>query len=220
MKISPLAAWLPRGARGWLAALSLGAGASVALAAEDPQLREVCQLLSGDFHTAEQARENKDYLEIHLHVREIWKGRADGPWLYVEQAAATALDKPYRQRIYQLVKSAAGKIESRVFTLENPQSVAGAWRDPARFDTWTAAQLKLREGCSVFLVRAEDGSYRGATNGKGCASDLRGAAYATSEVTLNPTFFVSWDRGFDQDEKQVWGATAGGYIFRRADVGK
>jgi hypothetical protein len=28
---------------------------------------------------------------------------------------------------------------------------------------------------------------------------------------------ITWDRGFDAEGKQVWGATAGGYIFRRVD---
>ena len=48
-----------------------------------------------------------------------------------------------------------------------------------------------------------------------CASDLRGAAYATSEVTITPQFVLSWDRGFDNTGKQVWGATEGPYVFLR-----
>jgi hypothetical protein len=41
----------------------------------------------------------------------------------------------------------------------------------------------------------------------------RGAAYATSEVTILPDRLVNWDRGFDAPGGQVSGATEGGYVF-------
>lgn len=180
----------------------------------DP-VAEVRQLLEGDFTTTEQAKADKDFVEVELHLRAIWPGRSDGPWIYVEQALVSALEKPYRQRVYQLVRRPDGRVESRVYTFENPLKFAGAWREPKRFDALTPADLKLREGCAVVLERAADGSYQGATEGKGCASDLRGATYATSVVTLRRGEFVSWDRGFDAKDVQVWGATKGAYLFRR-----
>uniref|UniRef100_UPI0038D3A63C CpcT/CpeT family chromophore lyase n=1 Tax=Flavobacterium sp. TaxID=239 RepID=UPI0038D3A63C len=48
---------------------------------------------------------------------------------------------------------------------------------------------------------------------KTCASELRGASYATSKVTITANQVLSWDQGFDKDDKQVWGATKAGYIF-------
>lgn len=60
-----------------------------------------------------------------------------------------------------------------------------------------------------------DGSFVGRTEGNGCASELRGAAYATSEITLTASEMVSWDRGFNSAGKQVWGAPTGGYRFKR-----
>jgi hypothetical protein len=53
----------------------------------------------------------------------------------------------------------------------------------------------------------------GSTQGDGCASALRGAAYATSEVTLTAGELDSWDRGFDATGNQVWGSTKGAYRF-------
>lgn len=32
---------------------------------------------------------------------------------------------------------------------------------------------------------------------------------------VEPDRIVSWDRGFDESGSQVWGATAGGYVFLR-----
>ena len=64
----------------------------------------------------------------------------------------------------------------------------------------------------MHLVRTGD-DYVGATQGQGCISTLRGAAYATSEVEISESVLVSWDRGWDNSGEQAWGATAGGYEF-------
>jgi hypothetical protein len=32
-------------------------------------------------------------------------------------------------------------------------------------------------------------------------------------VTLDQGQLLSWDQGFDSENKQVWGATKGGYVF-------
>ena len=55
--------------------------------------------------------------------------------------------------------------------------------------------------------------YAGGTDGKSCPSDLRGAKYATTKITMKKGELISWDQGFDANDKQVWGATKGGYIF-------
>ena len=59
--------------------------------------------MTGSFSSASQASAAPDdYFDIRLYMVPIWDGRADGPWLYVEQAAASALERPYRQRVYQV----------------------------------------------------------------------------------------------------------------------
>ncbi|MCK5454144.1 MAG: hypothetical protein KAJ16_07275 [Calditrichia bacterium] len=55
----------------------------------------------------------------------------------------------------------------------------------------------------------------GSTRGNDCQSSLRGTAYATSEVTIRKTELISWDRGFDSNDQQVWGAEKAGYIFKK-----
>jgi len=57
--------------------------------------------------------------------------------------------------------------------------------------------------------------FEGGTVGEGCESTLSGATYATSEVTLDASTLESWDRGYDAEGTQVWGATAGPYVFDR-----
>jgi hypothetical protein len=63
------------------------------------------------------------------------------------------------------------------------------------------------------LLKRADKVFVGSTGATSCGSDLRGAKYATSEVTLSKKQLISWDRGFDSNGVQVWGAKKGGYIF-------
>ena len=171
--------------------------------------------MSGNFSSASQAAAApEDYFDIRLVMVEIWAERADGPWLYVEQAAASALDRPYRQRVYRLVDTPEG-VRSDVFLLPGDAlAFAGAWRTPDSFDTLEPAALVEREGCSIYLVE-RDGAFEGSTRGDSCSSELRGATYATSEVRIEPDLLTSWDRGWDQDGVQVWGAELGPYEFVR-----
>lgn len=169
--------------------------------------------MQGSFSSEQQAKNDTDYYHIRLHMSPIWPASDNGKWLYVEQAMATALDKPYRQRFYKLVQLEDGSIESIVYTISDPLRFAGAWKNPIIFNEITPDSLELREGCSILLRRNADGTFKGSTDAKNCPSNLRGATYATSEVVVQPDQMVSWDRGFDASDKQVWGAVKGGYIF-------
>lgn len=174
------------------------------------------QQLTGSFTSTEQAREDpENYLDIHLHMTPIWAERTDGKWMYVEQAAAARLDRPYRQRVYRLTANADGTVTSAVYTLPGDAlAYAGAWKDVGKLKGLTPEQLTLREGCALVL-RREGETFIGATQGTGCASDLRGAAYATSRAHIAPEMLETWDQGFDAQGKQVWGAEKGPYQFRR-----
>lgn len=192
-----------------------GGGGAAAPAAGPGERDTLTAWMTGSFSSAAQAAADTNYFDIRLRMARIWTDRADGPWLYVEQATASAQDRPYRQRVYHLVAAADGSFHSEVHALPGPRRFAGAWREERPLRALTPDSLLAREGCAVVLRRATDDRFAGATVGHGCASDLRGAAYATSEVTIGPDRIESWDRGYAADGTQAWGATAGGYVFIR-----
>jgi hypothetical protein len=169
----------------------------------------------GSFSSIEQAEKDSNYFNIELEMVQLWKDRTDGPWLYIEQAVAESKDKPYRQRVYQLRKRSDGKIESLVYTIPDPLRFAGDYKKEFPLLRLTPDSLILKEGCEVVLYQADNGYFEGSTVDKNCSSDLRGASYATSEVMIDKDKMISWDRGFDESGKQVWGATDGGYIFKK-----
>lgn len=185
------------------------------------QLDALSQAMTGDFDSSAQASADPDYREIHLRMRPIWPAHTTPHerWLYVEQAAAQSLDKPYRQRIYRLWAEGTPPtltLVSEVYELPgDPLAFAGAWAQPERFDALTPAQLTLRPGCAVRLTPGEAGFFSGSTEANTCISTLRGAAYATSKVWIDPQGLRTWDQGFNAAGEQVWGATKGPYDFRR-----
>lgn len=172
-------------------------------------LIKLSEMMIGSFSSEAQSKADTSYFDIRLQVHPIWKNRTDGLWLYVEQAMAKRIDKPYRQRVYRLSDSQAGGVESAVFTMKSPLRFAGK---PEDVEKLIPDSLSQREGCSVFLQRSGK-KFIGATKEKTCPSDLKNAAYASSEVTITRKMMLSWDRGYNADGKQVWGAEKGGYRF-------
>jgi len=172
-------------------------------------------MMTGSYDSSAQAAADSTYYNISLHMYPIWKDRRDGKYLYVEQALASMQDKPYRQRVYKLELLDDYSIASHVYTLKNDSLFIGKWKTPEIFDEYDLSLLDIREGCEVVLTKTDNThfSYSGSTNKDHCKSTLRGAAYATSKVSMDSNKITSWDQGFDKDDKQVWGATEGPYIF-------
>lgn len=170
--------------------------------------------MTGSFNSEEQSRNDSDYYNISLEMHRIWGNRNDGYWLYVEQAVATAKDNPYRQRIYHIFEE-DGVLKSVIYSLPDEKKFIGGWEDISVFNTLSPEQLETREGCEVIIKRKDENTFIGSTVEKNCTSNLRGAAYATTEVSITKDTMISWDRGFNDKDEQVWGATKGGYIFKK-----
>lgn len=201
-----------------LVLLTLGASLAQApaalAAAPDRDLDRLASWLAGSFSSEAQSRRDTSFFDIRVRIVPIWRERTDGRWFYVEQAAAGRIERPYRQRVYRLTRTADGSLESAVFALPEPLRFAGAWKLEAPLATLSPDSLSERTGCSVFL-EWKDGRFTGGTRGKACASELRGAAYATSEVVVEADGMRTLDRGWDADDRQAWGSTRGAYEFSR-----
>lgn len=194
--------------------------AEPAAAAATKDVEQLASWLEGQFSSQAQAATDPSYFDIRLHMGRIWTERTDGPWLYVEQARADMLDTPYRQRVYRVSRRDDGALLSAVYTLPEPVTrFAGALSRPDGqqvFKELAPEQLKPLDGCTVVLrFDPARGAYIGGTEGEGCASTREGAKYTTSQIVLTREQLDSWDRGFDAQGQQVWGAVGGGYQFVR-----
>lgn len=184
-------------------------------AAADSGFATLAAWMAGSFSSAAQAAADTNFLDIRLQVKPIWTSRTDGAWFYVEQAVAWAPDKPYRQRVYHLRDLGGGRLASATYTLPDPAAAVGAWKLDQPLLEIGPDDLTAREGCVVTLERRPDGVFVGATRGRECTSELRGATWASTEIEIGPDRLVSWDRGWDDAGEQVWGSEHGGYVFLR-----
>ncbi len=185
--------------------------------AEPSTLDHLTVFLTGSFSNADQARGDQNFRASTLHITPIWTDRSDDPWLYLEQALADAPAHPYRQLVYQLATRPDHTLEARIFELRDPVAATGAWKDPTLLAKLTPANLVPREGCTLVLRLQPGGTFKGGTEGRGCASTLRGASYSTIETVISNLQIVTWERGFNAAGTQVWGSIHGGYVFKRVE---
>jgi hypothetical protein len=175
-------------------------------------MEKLIEWMTGGFDSSQQAASDTAYMDISLKMTRIWPDKPNGAWIYVEQAVSATPDKPYRQRIYFLSELEEDRYTSDIYMLKDESAAVGAWNDPSLLDELTPFDLQHKKGCTVFLFY--DGfQFSGSTNEKSCASDLRGATYATSEVIITADELRSWDRGYNSADEQVWGAENGHYKF-------
>jgi hypothetical protein len=190
--------------------------------AEPPRaVDEVAALLAGTFDSKAQAEADPEaFRAVRLVAVAVPKSRlgSGAPVLYLEQAMLATPDRPYRQRFYRIEETADGGVVSRVFEPKDPAAVSGKWREPADLALFGPGDVVERIGCAVRLKKTDAG-WEGGTEGTGCPSALSGARYATSRVKLAAGRMESWDRGYDVDDRQVWGARTGPYVFERRSTG-
>ncbi len=174
--------------------------------------------MQGTFDSELQSQQDSDFFHINLRMTPIWEEYTNEKqfFLYVEQAVASSLDKPYRQRIYKVEKLDENNFVSHIYTMNSPERFIGKGQNDVIFKETSPDSLQRKDGCEVYLsFDSEKKHFKGSTGNKTCPSDLRGASYASSIVTIEEGLMISWDQGFDKEGKQVWGAVKGGYIFRK-----
>ncbi|MFZ8987085.1 MAG: CpcT/CpeT family chromophore lyase [Steroidobacteraceae bacterium] len=171
----------------------------------------------GEFDSSRQARLDTRYQVARWHIVEIWADRPDPErWVYVESWMEGG-ERPYLQRIASFVEDGAdgAVIRSTRYRLTEPSNWVGAWREPGRFAGLARDALEAVPGCGVAFTRTGLDRFEGGTSGSACANDYRGATYAVSTTVLDESGLDNWDRGFDQQGRQVWGPAERGYRLLR-----
>jgi CpeT protein len=181
----------------------------------DKDVEALYKLMQGSYSSEAQSKSDSSYFDIRLQIVPCWKNKKGEKWLYVEQAMSTTIDKPYRQRVYQLKKINDTTIASVVYTIKGGDKYYGDFKKTEPLKDVPMDSIELRQGCAVLLHKLGKKKFKGSTNKSDCESSLRGASYATSIVTVGKKKLVSWDQGFDKEGKQVWGAVKGGYQFMK-----
>ena len=180
---------------------------------EKNDLATVYDWVSGSFSSEAQFKSDSGYFNISLKMRPVWKSRKGEHWIYLEQAIVASMDKPYRQRMVQLTQKGDSVILATIYDLPGPGRFTGAYDRPEAFDQLKPDSIRIKEGCAFSIRKVNSNTYSGATSGKLCHSALKGASYSTTRVTITKNQVLSWDQGWDAEDKLVWGAVKGPYQF-------
>lgn len=184
----------------------------------EQQAEEVAALLSGKMDTSAQAIANPKAPNVQMTTCRIelpTQADLQSIFLYQEQAMSTSLDKPYRQRFLQISPSPLSQsVRSRSFKPADPTRWSGLCnRAVSSQQSVTLSDLGTPV-CNVFLKQVGTG-FMGNTPVDGCPANVRGAVRITNHIELTSASMNTWDRGFDAQGKQVWGAKTESYQFRR-----
>lgn len=209
-----------------LAILISFAATSAADVADAPSYHEELTALSvGSFTTIDQSARDDRYSVAEAEVVRIWPAREDGVWFYQEQALlgdrpdtlnAAKKDEPYFARVIHSVETAPGIVRRTVHRLKSPEKAKGAWRRKTPLVGMGPDDL-LPSECVITATRVAEKMWR--SESEQCPNAYKGAAYALSLGVTVENRYANWDRGFTTNGEQVWGPTAGGYIFIRKSEG-
>ncbi|KAM3093014.1 chromophore lyase CpcT/CpeT [Phormidesmis sp. 146-35] len=201
------------------AALIVAVPTQVAIPLEQ-QVNEVVARLVGVMDTSAQAIANPKLPDVRMTTCKIFlqgSPQIDGVYLYQEQALSSDLTKPYRQRILQISPTIySHSVRSLSFRPVKPEALVGLCNQPEASRIVPLSDRGVPV-CAVFLKQSGD-NYVGRTPIDGCSANVGGAVRITNQITLHKTGMDTWDRGYDAQGKQVWGAKAQSYQFRRKDL--
>jgi hypothetical protein len=191
-----------------------------AATAEPPLAEAYAAQVVGLYSSAAQHRADARYDEVEARIVRIWPDRADGVWLYQEQAIVNqdgltrdaARAKPYFQFVARIVPLGNGLLRRDNFRVSDRAKWAGIVAGDTRLATLGPADLE-GASCHNRLELVSPGYWTGKT--ESCTNSYRGATMMESRSISTPTGFVNWDRGLTATGEHVWGPRWGGYVFDR-----
>lgn len=175
----------------------------------DDKLEQMTKWMCGSFSSKNHADTtiNKYIVDVRLHMCQVWDDRNVGEniyWLYVEQAYASNLESPYRQRIYKMMIDENGDLYDEVYSIPTPTTYLHGFNNPEIFDAFTEADLVIKDDCNVRFTYEGD-HYAGATEGVNCYAAIPDVDYIISKSTMFPDHMTSWDLGYKTNGQWVMG---------------
>lgn len=181
----------------------------------------VAAYLEGVMTTNDQATNNPDFVGVQMTTCRVTISDAtmqtppDAIYLYQEQSLSTDLSEPYRQRFLQIVPGNNNRIDAHSYKPEAPDQWIGLCAQSEEDGLPLVSAIALDTPvCTVSLRPAAIGGFVGSTPAGGCPANVRGALSITNVVVLHADGMDTWDRGFDADGNQVWGAEDIPYRYR------
>lgn len=129
-------------------------------------------------------------VNIDLQILPIWQDRVDGEWLYIESRIVNSPNKPFLQRIMQLVATPNGLIRLYSYSIPRASDFAGAYSTPQLLTSLTLSQLSSSNNCELLVDLKVTGTFVGTTDTESChgnrsSSPLMSTFFAVSAVNIS-----------------------------------
>jgi hypothetical protein len=180
------------------------------------EMKELIGWMTGYFSSKNQADTSSDryHVDVRLRMARIWENRADGFWIYVEQAYAADTARPYRQRLYHMIE-ANGKIRDEIYSINNDSLYLYGWQNTEVFTRLTDEDIVLKDSCGLdFIYQPAENYFEAKTRGCGCKASIPGVKYITSVSKIHDQYLTSWDLGFN-DKGDILMGPDSPYIFEK-----
>lgn len=179
---------------------------------------DVVEHLTRTMDTSAQAERDPRFVGVQIITCPVkidgLTSTQEGIYLYQEQALTERIGSPYRQRFIQIALSEdATRVEARTFKPSQPEN----WTGFCQQSESTVNANQLGNLVCIVSLRPSSLGYVGSTPTEGCPVNLRGAIRLTNTIVLHQDGMDTWDRGFDLNGVQVWGARAEPYQYRWLD---
>lgn len=190
--------------------------------------RLVSDSLSGEKNSKEQAARDPDhYFNLRMVACPAAEMVDGSKVLYFEQAFWRTPQKPFRQRFYTVkpcpkeMRCAVELSTHAIRDMEEYKNFCDRPKDQRPLPEEVIGDI-AEHLTTVHLKQCDRGKrclYEGVTPPGGFPNTWNGAAYCTSELAiLKNNEIHMWDRGYDDDGKQVWGVKEGPYEFKPAST--
>lgn len=162
---------------------------------ENTQL--LTQWLSGTHSSTNDEIQGRG-VSIDLDIFPIWQDRPDGEWLYMESRVAGSSNKPFRQRILQLVATPNNLIRLYSYSIPRASDFAGAYSAPQILTSLTQSQLSISNSCELLIEFKVSGTFVGETDPNTCMLSNHNTSIITATFTVSPLNMTFLDGGYDK----------------------
>lgn len=132
---------------------------------------------------------------------------------------------PYRQRIYK-TKNEGTHILLEIHTINVPYTIlTDTPKQHPTFQMDTSLLdnpnilIEKKPGCDIHIVKVweKDGTpiLYGSTNENDCVATFNGSTYTQVNFLILPNSLISWERGYNDKNEQVWGPKESPYLFMK-----
>ena len=171
--------------------------------------------LEGSFSTSLQAEMDSNYDALSMDVCRLQIPELGQRVLYFEQTTLGSANRVQSQKLFSIDED-GNRVAMRYLAMrpELEAALVGVCEAPESAEIDLAMVAKA-DPCTLWITPEGEDQYGGGTVGTECTTSIDGVDYETSYMVIEPLNIELWERGWNSEDRQVWGPENGPYQFER-----